>query len=247
VNTRPEVVPLIDHPDQYAGEERVAIVATHAASPGSGAAAEARRLRSWIEFLSTRPTAITDLRLASRVGQELLAAVAAQGQLRSLGVKWGPYDDLSPVARLSSLETLDLQGASRVESLTPLLGMARLTQLTLSQVHRVPDVAVLGELAGVTSLTLGNVSPGSDTGLTVPHLRWVPRLRQLRCLSLPGTRLLDHDLTPLLDLPDLVELTLPLRRSYRRQVFALADRSPVFASLAAEYESYDAWRAASRT
>jgi hypothetical protein len=60
---------------------------------------------------------------------------------------------------------------------------------------------------------------------------------------MPGTRLVDPDLSVLLELPELVELFVPLRRAYRKQVFELAENSPVFAKLAREYEGLDRMRA----
>ena len=49
----------------------------------------------------------------------------------------------------------------------------------------------------------------------------------------------------LLELPNLRALGIPLRRNYRKQVFALAEHSAAFAAVAAHYESLDAMRARS--
>jgi len=73
-------------------------------------------------------------------------------------------------------------------------------------------------------------------------LSWVIPLAHLTTLELPGTRILSANLTPILALENLVTLNLPLRRSYRKQVFELAGRSEVFAELAAEYEVFEAMK-----
>ena len=98
----------------------------------------------------------------------------------------------------------------------------------------------------MTSLTFGNGYPGSDKSVVLPDLNWIRSLRELRTLALPGIRLLDPDLSPLLELPKLERLRLPLRRQFRKQVFDLAQKSSVFADVAEEYEALDAWKASMR-
>ena len=98
----------------------------------------------------------------------------------------------------------------------------------------------------MTSLTFGNGYPGSDKSVVLPDLNWIRSLRELRTLALPGIRLLDPDLSPLLELPKLEHLRLSLRRQFRRQVFDLAQTSKVFTAIANEYEALDAWQASMR-
>ena len=196
-------------------------------------------LAEWVEFLSTDAN-IVELNLASRTPQELLDATSGQRGLRKLEVKWGPYRDLSALSTLQGLEDVALGGATGVDSLEPLISLPVLSRLYVSQAHKA-DGAVLGAAVGLRDLCLGNASPGSDRNFDLPDLRWVSRLVELRRLELPGTRIIDPDLTPILDLPHLEELGLPLRRSYRKQVFEFASHSEVFARVATNYEEYDAF------
>ncbi|GAB3808291.1 hypothetical protein GCM10028798_33990 [Humibacter antri] len=186
------------------------------------------------------------MEFVSRVPQELLDAATGQTRLRRLAVKWGSYSDLACLTRLAVLEDLTLGGADNVTTLTPLTGLPALSRLHVSQAFNAVDPSPLGGLAHLHELRFGNSYPGSDRSVVLPDVRWAATLVDLRRLDLPGTRILDPDLSPLLELHRLEALNLPLRRSYRRQVFALASRSPAFAGLASEYERYDEFVAANR-
>lgn len=94
----------------------------------------------------------------------------------------------------------------------------------------------------LTSLSYGNGYPGSDRVVRVDGLDWVRQLVDLETLRLPGITLTDPDLSALAELPRLASLTIPLRRRYRAQVFALAEGHPAFRALAEDYEGLDRMR-----
>lgn len=234
-------IPTLWRADQYSGQTSVRIAATQ--HPAITGAVERRKiLAEWIQFLAHTPTNIQHLDFVSRVSQELLDAVAGQIHLRSIEVKWGPYDDISPLTELSQLERVSLGGATQLQGLAPLKSLPSLKELTVSQAHRLDDITVLSDLRSLRALQFGNSSLGSDKSVVIADLSWLPPLSQLTTLELPGTRILNSDLFPILALENLITLGLPLRRSYRKQVFEFAQRSPIFASLAAEYESYEGLR-----
>ncbi|KAF2413379.1 hypothetical protein B1729_10010 [Microbacterium sp. B35-04] len=227
------------HPDQYRGESAVAVTATQldhkVASPG-----ERRRIyAAWIDFFSS-PTPITVLDLRSRVPQELLDSLRGQPQLEALHLKWGPYRDIGVVGQLPALATLALGGATALESVEAIRGRDGLIALTVEQAHRVTDPSPISTLRNLRDLAYGGYV-GSDKPVVLENVRWIEPLKELRSLDLPGTRLLDADVSPLLELSSLEELNLPLRRTYRAQVFEFAATSRAFAGLAAKYTAYDEW------
>lgn len=235
-------------PDQYTGQTIVNIAATQLDGKVSGPAEGRRVLAEWIRFLSNSATNITQLRFVSRVPQELLDAVSRQPTVTSIDVKWGPYKDLSPLASLPGLERISLGGATGVLSLAPLSALPNLSHLLVSQAHRLDDMTQVTDIRSLRTLGFGSISLGSDRSVIIPHLRWVRALPALTALSLPGTRILDPDLTPLLDLPHLRTLEIPLRRQYRKQVFQLAAAGhPLFAAVAARYQDFEAWLQRSST
>jgi hypothetical protein len=231
-------------PSHYSGESVLGVTATQIEGTGLGTAERKRVLSEWIEFFRSAPTNIRELQLVSRVPQELLDSLAGQPQLEALLVKWGPYRDVTALDAMTHLTKLRLGGATGLESLTPLLGLPRLSSLAVVEAHRVVDAGnALGQLTGLTALNFGNDHPGSDKSVVIEDLTWVEPLQRLTFLALPGTRLANPDLSPLLGLPSLETLRLPLRRAYRAQVFEFAGRSPAFAQVAREYEAYESWRA----
>jgi hypothetical protein len=234
-------------PAQYSGETAIAVTATQLDATVASAAQRRRIYADWIQFFRTAPTHISRLQLRSRVPQELLESLAGQRQLTSVQVKWGPYRDISVLADLPALTDIGLGGATSLESLEPLRDLSQITSLLVSEAHRVSDISPVSTLTNLEELSFGNAHPGSDRSVVLPDVAWLAPLTKLRRLELPGTRLLDPDLTPLLGLPNLESLGLPLRRQYRRQVFALAPRHPLFAELASQYTSLDEWVASRRS
>ncbi len=234
--------PLLWRADQYQGESAVRVAATQLEQRAPSATERRRILDEWITFFATADTAVTRLEFASRVPQELLDAISGQAQMREIQVEWCPYRDVSALGNLSELTVVHLGGATRLERLLPLRRLPRLRELTVSEGHRVEDRETLGRLTTLRSLTYGNGSLGSNKNVVLPDLRWVRSLTELRALALPGTRLLDGDLSPLLKLPKLERLVIPLRRQFRKQVIEFAEFSPVFAAVAAEYDEYETWR-----
>ncbi len=230
--------------DQYAGQTSVRVAATQLDLQSLGGVERRTILAEWIHFFASTPTNIRHLDLVSRVPQELLDAVAGQTNLRSIDVKWGRYHDISPLSELRLLERVSLGGASQLASLAPLSSLSVLSALTVSHAYQLDDITALSDLRSLRALRFGNSSLGSDRSVVIADLLWVPGLSELRTLDLPGTRILNPDLTPILALENLETLGLPLRRSYRKQIFEFAERSAVFARLAAEYEAYEAWRKA---
>lgn len=229
--------PTLWRVDQYQGQPRIRVLATQLEDREPSPARRRAILTEWVEFLSAERH-IVELDLASRVPQELLDAASGQRGLRKLEVRWGPYRDLSALTGLGRLENVTLGGATNVESLEPLTSLPLLSRLSVSQAHKA-DATVLSSAVGLRELRLGNADLGSDRSFDLPDVRWIRALGELRRLDLPGTRIIDPDLSPILDLPHLEELGLPLRRSYRKQVYEFATRSEVFARAANEYEKYD--------
>ena len=242
-----EHIPSIWRPEQYRGESSVAIVATQLVSAGLATRSEQRRiLADWIAFFREAPRQIRHLALRSRVPQELLSSLEGQTGLESLEIKWGDYCDLTPLSELSRLRSLALGGAVEVADLTPLTTLAGLGSLVVDQPFLVRDQSPISTLTGLRELVYGNAYPGSDKVVEIPGFAWLGPLTRLRSLRMPGTRPADPDLSVLAELPDLVHLGLPLRRSYRRQVAELAATNAAFGELALAYEGLDAMRARSR-
>lgn len=222
-------------PSDYAEQTWVSIAATQLDDRATTATQKRRILEGWIDLLSSGNTSITHLDLCSRVPQHLLDAVVGVHELEFLEVKWGPYEDLSPLSGLLRLEAVHLGGASRVSSLAPLATLPRLNELNLANAFRLADVAQLGELTGLRYLTLG-ADVGTYRPLHLRDLEWARSLHALVHLQLVNTIIDSDDYSPLLDLPHLQYLGLPLKRKHLGQIRDLAAQSEVFAEVAAYWD-----------
>ncbi len=134
------------------------------------------------------PTPISSLAFTTRTSKRLFASLEGQTQLRALGVKWGDYDDLSPVAAMPEFRKLWLGGASSVRTLGPLTRLTRLRSLVIEDLRYVRDLSPLAALTSVRDLELC----GDWKSSRIAHVESVGFLRQLPSLE----RLVLHTMNP---------------------------------------------------
>lgn len=173
-------------PEQYDGEESVAVSAWPAAD-----AAHPRRsdrlaiLAEWIAFFRT-PSPIRHLFLTCRVTDTLLTALAPQVQLQSLALKMGPYRDLRALEKMADLRHLELGGASALVDLSPLRHLTHLRELEVSTARSLTDYSPLAALSELRVLNVNRGITGARSdadaldfvrGLThLEELWWDPRV-----------------------------------------------------------------------
>jgi internalin A len=105
--------------------------------------------------------------------------------LKELFLGEGTFDDLSPIAGATNLESLRAS-INQVSDLTPLSKLKRLDRLDLGRTQ-VKDLAPLAELTALTELQLD--------GTQVEDLKPLAKLTLLETLSVKGTKV--KDLSPL--------------------------------------------------
>lgn len=213
----------------YRGQKHLRVAATQL--NGKYSQADARRIvDEWCEFFAARPSSIQHLTFLSRTPKRLFEALANQTQLRSLHVKWGDWDDLTPLVGMRDLVTLRLGGASSVQSLEPLKEIPALKELTVESLKHVRDLSPVGSLPNVRDLELGGdwMSPRNVHVDSIEFLRQMPQLRTL----VLHTMIVDNkDYTPLLSLPSLKELRVMPSRGMRPTHDELAAAIPALKPL----------------
>lgn len=134
--------------------------------------------------------------------------------MRSLRVKWGDYDDLSPLTRMHDLTELWLGGASNIPSLAPLAEMPQLRDLAVESLRHVHDLSPLGSLTKLRTLEVGGnwMSPRIVHVDSVAFLRSLPGLEHL----VLHTMIVDDlDYSPVLSLGNLREARVMPARGMR--------------------------------
>lgn len=194
-------VPVINEVSQYDGRSTARVSATQLGSRYT--AAQARRvLAEWIDFFAAGPTPVRDLRFVSKTPKRLFAALSGQTQLKHLHVKWGDYDDLTALTRLTDLRMLTLGGASAVHSIEPLAALRQLTSLEIDYLLRVHDLSALAGLTQLRSLVVGG-NWASFKNAHFDSLAFLRSMPQLQNLVLHTAVVDDGDYSPLLALPAL--------------------------------------------
>jgi hypothetical protein len=215
---------MITTVDQYRGESMVMVAATQLGLEYSRSQA-ARVVTDWIEFFSAGPSPIRELQFVSRTPKRLFSALGGQTQLVRLKIKWGDYQDLTPLTAMSNLTTLHLGGASSVESIEPLAILTNVEELSLESIRHTHDVSALARMRSLTRLELGGdwMSPRIAHIDSIAFLRQMPQLRRLVLHSLIVD---DLDYSPLLDLPNLEMVRVMKARGMRPTIEQLQSSLP---------------------
>ena len=198
---------------EYDGASAVRVSATQLGTRYS--AHRARKIvDEWCDFLACGPSPITDLTFVTRTPARLFESLAGQAQLQSLAVKWGDYDDLSPLTGMHELTRLKLGGASSLRTVTPLSQMPQLRELLIDSLRHVHDVSALGSLTRLRSLEVGGnwMTPRIAHVDSIAFLR---RLPELEGLVLHSIIVDDLDYSPLLALDGLEEVRVMPARGMR--------------------------------
>ena len=120
-----------------------------------------------------------------------VSPLASLSGLTTLDLSWCPaLSDVSPLASLSGLTTLNLRGWKALSDVSPLASLSGLTRLDLSECPALSDVSPLASLSGLTRLdlswcpALSDVSPlASLSGLTSLDLSECPALLDVSPLA----------------------------------------------------------------
>lgn len=215
---------MITRVDEYAGEAEVVLLATQL--EGRYSASQARRIVSeWVDFFSSGPSPIRDLRFVSRTPKRLFGALRGQTQLKALRLKWGDYEDLSALEDMHELRRLVLAGAASVRTLQPLASLHGVQTLSVDSLRYARDLSPIGAMASVTSLEVG----GAWMSLRNAHVDSISFLRgmpQLRRLLLHTLIVDDLDYSPILDLPALDEVRVMRIRGMRPSYDELKAATP---------------------
>ena len=132
-----------------------------------------------------------------------LSGLANMSKVQELRLSVGNVQDFSPLAGMTGLRTLSLNGDYYTDSLDFLKGMTQLQELDIytSGEIRVQDLTAFTDLTALTALRL------DTTGLTSLH--GLEGLTKLQELNLSGTYASYPDLDPLANLTQLQTLRLP--------------------------------------
>lgn len=220
-------IPSITEVEEYAGEAEVRIRATQLGTDYTASRAK-RVVDAWCAFFASGPSDITSLAFTARTPRRLFDSLGTQTQLRSLAVKWGDYDDLTPLVGMTSLRELWLGGASSVRTLDPLARLPQLERLAVESLRHAHDLSPLGSLVNLRDLELGGDWMAPRTA-HVDSLGFVVHLGSLERLVLHTVKVDDLDYSPLLALGQLREARVMVVRGMRPAHAELCEAIPALA------------------
>jgi hypothetical protein len=221
---RPKTPPTVTQVSEYEGQSVVRVSATQLSGRYTDAQAK-RVVKEWVEFFASGPSPIRELEFVTRTPKRLFESLRGQTQLRALNVKWGDYEDLTPLAGMTHLRTLRLRGASAVQDLQPLACLPGVEELQLEGLRRVRDLSPVANMTSVTALELGGnwMTPRVAHVESFGFLRKMPQLRELLLHTIAPD---DLDYSAILDLPNLVSVRVMEVRGMRPSFAVLKSSTP---------------------
>lgn len=142
----------------------------------------------WIEFLTYNPDSnLEAIHFNSAVPQKLFEAACCQKNLKELRLKWGRYDDLTPLKKLEKLQYLFLGGrGSGVSDISVLGELKNLVVLHIEYFKKIEDYSILANLTSLEQLDItGTVSSCTP----IKDLEFLRDMPNLRSIFLGGVRL----------------------------------------------------------
>jgi hypothetical protein len=159
-------------------------------------------------------------------------------RLTALSVRHADANDLQFLAGLATLETLTVWQCPKLMRLDGVERLTRLTALYLNDLGAIESLAPLAALTGLRILALtGGIWKTQGLPSLVP-LRALSRLEQLHLRS---TKVVDGDLRPLADLPQLNRLDLSPRNFDPAELAYLAASYPFFLRELLALDDFDEW------
>ena len=139
--------------------------------------------------------------------------LANLGDLRELTVYSRSISSLGALSGLDKLKKLELLGVRMLESLSGIENLTSLRSLTLNGCSLLSDLAPLAGLESVEHLVISDWK-------NIDTLKPVQDLKNLRAFAFTGerTKVLDGDLSPLENLPQLSMLAFASRRHYTHKL-----------------------------
>lgn len=141
------------------------------------------------------------------------AGLAALENLRELSIYSQSMTSLEAIADLATLEKLELFGFRKLESLSGIEKLTSLRSLTLDGCSLLTDLTPLSKLSKLEHLDVS----GWKSIDTLSPLRNLGQLRAF-CFSGERTKVIDGDLSPLEDLPQLSMLMFGPRQHYSHKL-----------------------------
>ncbi len=174
-----------------------------------------RILLEWCNFLKENPNAFDELYFGARMPKELFEAVCHQKQLKRLEIKWGVYDDLESIAKLTEMEFLHIGSGSAVQSIEPLTQLKNLKGLQVENFQKISNYESFSKLKSLESLFIDGdrTSPKNIRIESIDFLRKIP---QLKCYRMLATILVNKDYSPILELNNLEYLAIRGRREVKK-------------------------------
>lgn len=170
-----------------------------------------RVLQEWCDFLKENPTMFEELLFYSRVPQQLFDAICEQKKLKKLYIKWGVYPDISKIENLQELKYLHIGSGAGVESIQSIATLKKLIALSVENFQKISDYSSFSKLKNLECLYIqgDGLSPKY---IHVDSLDFLKDMKQLRFFYFLTAILKSKDMTPVLSLTNIENLTLSIKK-----------------------------------
>jgi hypothetical protein len=198
---------IIRKVEDYKGEKSFILAPTQL--DGCTQAEQAKNVKKWCELLENEQLNLDKLWITTRISQKILDAVCCQQSLNGLFVKWGVYESVSNLGKLTNLEYLHLGGGASLKNIDLIFQLEKLKAFDSIRLYEIHDYSALANLKNLVALSIEGDGFGTMQRVNIKSLDFLEKLPQLEWLHLIMTRIDDHSYLPILKLPNLKFLSYP--------------------------------------
>jgi hypothetical protein len=191
----------INYPIEYDGDSKLNLICTQL---DLSSYQQSKLIKEWCRLLPTL-TSVNYLWFNSRTTQAMFEAACDLPTLEGLFIEWSGIKDLSPLINLKKLKYFHLGSSPSIESIVPLSSMNQLIVLHIENLKHIRNLKPLSVLTNLEGLA---VEGSLWRTQIVESLRHLSPLKNLRYLFLGNLKSLDNTLIPLLELENLMNLTI---------------------------------------
>lgn len=200
---------------EYQGEADIELMCTQL--DNKTAKEQSKIVDEWCDHLSNDNLPLKSIWMETRISQKIFNAICKQTGLTSLWIKWGVYPDLTAISQLTNLEHLHLGNGKSITNLSPIASLHKLKTLESDGLVNVHDYSFLESLTALQDLDIEGDGFSSMKPVVLPDLKFLETIPWLQRLCMKMVKVEDKDYSPVLKLQNLKWLSLPHYKEVKQQ------------------------------
>lgn len=143
---------IIHKVEEYEGESSFILAPTQLQNCTQ--AEQAKNVKKWCDLFQNEQLNLHKLWITTRISQKISDAACCQQSLNGLWIKWGVYENVESLTKLTNLEHLHLGGGASLKSINPVFKLSKLISFEAERLFAITDYSELANLKKLVALSI---------------------------------------------------------------------------------------------